>query len=156
MHSEDPDRPHSFLHEEIEEERFEARRLLIRSAVGFVLLFGAVFLAFWWSGSAIRFGAARLTASNTPTYRVWGSVRDASSGDPIPWVAVEDDPAGDPPYFRTDADQDGAYSLLTLAEPHNVRISANGYRSVTLRIGKPWFVWWPRGEERHEIRLGPE
>jgi hypothetical protein len=91
-----------------------------------------------------------------PTYRIWGSVRDAKSGEPIPWVAVEDDPAGDPPYFRTEADQDGAYSLLTLAEPHNVRISANGYRVSTLHIGKPWFIWWPRGEERHEIRLNPE
>jgi hypothetical protein len=115
-----------------------------------------VFFAFWWSGSAIRFGAERVTASNTPTYRIWGTVLDAQTRKPIPWAAVEDDPAGNPPYFRTDADQNGAYSLLTLAEPHVVRISANGYRTAILNIGRAWFIWWPRGEERHEVKLRPE
>ena len=127
--------------------------MIVRCAIGFCLLFGFVFLAFWWSGSAVRFSAGRMTAGNAPTYRIWGVVRDARSGGPIPWAVVEDDPSGDPPFFKTDADQNGNYSLLTLAEPHRVRISAAGHRAVELRIGRPWFVWWPRGEEKHEVRL---
>ena len=151
-----PEPPGTFLDEEIAEERFEARRLMVRLAVGFALLFGVVFLAFWWSGSAVRFGAARVTASNTPTFRLWGTVRDARSRQPIPWAVVEDDPAGDPPLFRTDADQNGAYSLLTLAAPHRVRITAGGYRPLELSVGRAWFVWWPQGEEEHELKLEPE
>jgi hypothetical protein len=146
----------TFLQEEILDERSEARGLFVRTTVGFALLFAFVFLAFWWSGSAIRFGAARVTASNAPTYRIWGTVRDAQSGRSIPWATIEDEPSGNPPFFRSDADADGTYSLLTLAEPHQVRISAVGYRAVVVRIGKPWFVWWPRGDERHDIGLPPE
>jgi carboxypeptidase family protein len=151
-----PDPQQSFLEEEIQTERSEARRLMVRTSIGFVALFGFVFFAFWWSGSAIRFGAARVTATNAPTYRVWGTVRDAQSGLPIPWAAVEDDSSGDPPYFRTDADATGAYALLTLATPHRVRISAVGYRAVMVRVGKPWFIWWPRGEERFDTTLQPD
>src|SRR5262249_5743804 len=99
--------------------------------------------------------AARITASNAPTYRVWGTVRDAQSGHPIPWAAVADELSGDPE-FRTDADATGCYSLLTLAAPHQVRFSAVGYRALAVRVGKPWFVWWPKGEERHDIALSPE
>jgi hypothetical protein len=69
---------------------------------------------------------------------------------------VEDDPAGLPPLYRTDADQNGDYSLLTLAEPHRLRISAGGHRAVELHIGKPWFAWWPRGEERRDVRIDAE
>jgi hypothetical protein len=151
-----PERQNSFLDEEIASERVEVRRLLLRWAAGFVILFGAVFLAFWWSGSAVRFSAARLTGSNPPTYRVWGDVRDARSGQLIPWAALEDDPAGDPPLFRAQADRNGAYSLLTLAEPHRIRVSAVGYLPTVLRVGKPWFIWWPRGDERRDISLVPE
>jgi hypothetical protein len=145
-----------FLDEEIQAERSEARRLMIRITVGFAALFAFVFFAFWWSGSAIRFGAARLTAGNAPTYRVSGTVRDAKSGSPIPWAVVEDDPSGDPPYFRADADAAGVYELLTLAAPHKVRVSAVGYHPEVLGIGRPWFIWWPRGSEKHDIRLSPE
>ena len=128
----------------------------MRWAIGFALLFGVVFLAFWWSGSAVRFGAARVTATNAPSYRVFGAVRDARSGDPIAWAVIEDDPAGAPPLFRTEADQNGSYSLLTIAEPHRLRISAPGHRTQEVRVGKPWFVWWPRGEERRDLRMDPE
>ena len=34
-------------------------RTALRLTAAFALLFGGVFFAFWWSGSAIRFGAAR-------------------------------------------------------------------------------------------------
>jgi hypothetical protein len=154
---EDPtDPPQTFLEEEIQDERSEARRLFLRTALGFAAVFAFVFLAFWWSGSAIRFGAARVSANNAPTYRIWGAVRDAQSGRPIPWAAVDDESSGNPPFFRTEADADGAYSLLTLAEPHRVRISAVGYRVASVLIGRAWFVWWPRGEEHHDIALAPE
>ena len=156
LSEEESDPQRSFLQEEIDDERSESRLLLIRWVAAFVLLFSFVFLAFWWSGSAIRFGAARVTASNAATYRVWGTVRDAHTGKPVPWAAVEDDPGGDAPLFRADADAEGAYSLLTLAEAHRIRISAVGYRAVEVRIGKPWFVWWPRGSEQHDVRLSPE
>jgi hypothetical protein len=157
VYPEDPtERPANFLQEEIAEERLETRRLMLRWTIGFLLLFGGVFLAFWWSGSAVRFGAARVTATNAPTYRVWGTVRDAKSGEPIPWAVVEDDPDGSPPMFRADADIQGAYSLLTLAEPHRVRISAVGHRSAVLGIGKAWFLWWPSGDEKQDVRLDPE
>jgi N6-L-threonylcarbamoyladenine synthase len=53
-------------------------------------------------------------------------------------------------------DATGLYELLTLAAPPEVRISAVGYRAAVLRVGKPWFVWWPRGYERHDVRLTPE
>jgi hypothetical protein len=157
VHSEDPiERPANFLEEQIAEERLEARRLLLRWTIGFGLLFGGVFLAFWWSGSALRFGAGRVTASNAPTYRIWGAVRDAKTGEPIPWAVVEDDPAGNPPFYRADADAEGVYSLLTLAEPHRLRISAVEHRPAVVRVGRAWFLWWPRGEERHDVRLEPE
>jgi hypothetical protein len=157
VHPEDPPEPQqSFLEEVTEDDRSDARRLTVRLTLGFAALFGFVFFAFWWSGSAIRFGAARVTASNVPSYRVWGTVRDAQSGRPIPWAAVEDDPSGDPPLFRADADATGAYELVTLAAPHQLRISAIGYRPAILHVGKPWFVWWPRGEERHDVSLAPE
>lgn len=152
----EPDPQRSFLQEEIEEERSESRRLLFRWGIAFALLFGLVFLAFWWSGAAIRFGASRVIAANVPSYRVWGTVRDAASGQPIPWASVEDDPGGNPPFFRTDADAAGAYSLQTLAEPHQVRISAVGYRAVVERVGRPWFMWWPRGAEHRDVRLAPQ
>src|SRR5437588_2454455 len=71
----------------------ELRDLFVRSgfrvAAAFALLFGLVFFAFWWSGSAIRFGADRSADRATPSWRVRGTVRSASTRDPIPWAAVE-------------------------------------------------------------------
>ena len=83
---------------------------MLRLSLTFFLLFAGVFFAFWWSGSAIRFGASRVADTSQPTYRISGLVRDARTGQPIPWAAVEDDPAGQPPFFRTDADQHGNFS----------------------------------------------
>ena len=63
----------------------------------------------------------------SPTWRISGTVRDAVTREPVPWALVEDDPAGQPPFFRTDADYRGAFELVTLAEPHRIRASAPGY-----------------------------
>ena len=129
---------------------------MLRYGIAFGLLFAAVFFCFWWSGSAIRFGAARVAEKPVASWKVTGSVRNAASGETVPWAVVADDPSGRPPFFRADSDQRGAFELLTLAEPHNIRVEAPGYRPQTIQVGRHWFVWWPSGEETLEIRLQPE
>src|SRR5437868_4366529 len=93
------------------EEAVEMRALFTRTALrmtaAFALLFGGVFFAFWWSGSAIRFGAARTAEQATPTWHVSGTVRNSLTAEPVPWAVVEDDPSGRPPFFRTEADHSG-------------------------------------------------
>jgi len=130
-------------------------RSAVRSAFVFALLFGCVFFAFWWAGSAVRFSAARAAARTTPAWRVSGKVRDAVTHQPIPWAVVEDDPSGQPPFFHADADYRGVFELLTLAEPHRIRVSAPGYSTLSLDIGRVWFVWMPRGNEKKNIDLLP-
>lgn len=146
----------SFLSEQSSAERSEARRQLLRLAVAFALLFTAVFFAFWWSGSAVRFGAARVTDASVPTWQVSGTVRNALTGEPVPWARVEDDSAGHAPHYRAEADQHGVYTLLTLAEPHRVRVMAVGYRPAAIDVGRQWFLWMPEGAERRDIELTPE
>jgi hypothetical protein len=130
-------------------------RPALRLTVVFALLFGGVLFAFWWAGSAVRFSAARAGDRSVPTWRVSGKVRDAVTHQPIPWALVEDDPAGQPPLFRAEADYTGIFELLTLAEPHRVRVSASGYRPLLLEIGRAWFVWMPGGSENKIIDLVP-
>jgi hypothetical protein len=130
-------------------------RPALRSALVFAMLFGCVFFAFWWAGSAVRFSAERVTDRTAPAWRVSGTVRDAVTHQPIPWALVEDDPAGQPPFFHADADDRGVFDLLTLAEPHRIRVSAPGYRTLSLDIGRAWFVWMPRGNEKKNIDLPP-
>jgi hypothetical protein len=130
-------------------------RPALRLTILFALLFGGVFFAFWWAGSAVRFSAARAGDRSLPTWRVSGTVRDAVTHQPIPWALVEDDPGGQPPFFRADADYSGIFELITLAEPHRVRVSAPRYRALFLDIGRAWFVWMPRGNEKKNIELLP-
>ena len=138
----------------------EWRELLFRYAfrvtAAFLLLFGAVFLAFWWSGSAVRFGASRAAGQAVPTWRVEGVVRDAITHEPIPWARIEDDPGGRPPLFQADADHRGSFALLTLPEPHRIQISAPNYRTARVQIGRQWYLWLPKGEEKREFQLVPE
>ena len=79
----------------------------------------------------------------------------AVTRQPIPWALVEDDPRGQPPLFRADADFRGVFNLVTLAEPHRIRVSAPGYRTLSLDIGRAWFVWMPRGSEKKNIEMLP-
>ena len=130
-------------------------RSALRLAIVFALLFGGVFFAFWWAGSAVRFSAARAADRSLPTWRVSGTVRDALTHQPIPWALVEDDPAGSPPFFRTDAGYGGDFLLITLAEAHRIRVSAPGYHPVSVEIGRAWFLWMPRGNEKKNIDLLP-
>lgn len=130
-------------------------RTVLRLAIIFALLFAGVFFAFWWAGSAVRFSAARAADRTTPTWRISGTVRDALTHQPIPWALVEDDPAGTPPFFRAEADYSGAFELVTLAESHRIRVSAPGYHPQSVSIGRAWFAWMPRGNEKKNIDLRP-
>jgi hypothetical protein len=154
----DPDdlRPSSFE----EEEAANFRRHLLRQALRWALLFGAlfamVFFAFWWSGAAIRFGASRVADRPEATWRIVGTVRGAATHDPVPWASIDDDPSGQPPFFHADADQSGVFEFLTLPEPHRVRVSAPGYRTTVVDVGRVWFLWLPHGRERRDVLLYPE
>jgi hypothetical protein len=130
-------------------------RAALRLTIIFTLLFGGVFFAFWWAGSAVRFSAARAGSNSSPTWRVSGTVRDAVTHQPIPWALVEDDPGGPPPLFKTDAGYRGEFELVTLAEPHRIRVSAPGYHPLLVEIGRAWFVWIPSGKEKKNIDLLP-
>ena len=146
--------------DETEEDTVGLRELFLRSAFRvaaiFAMLFGFVFLAFWWSGSAVRFSVDRAANRVEPTWKVTGTVRNATTHQGIPWARVEDDPEGRPPQYQTDAGLAGDYELLTLAEPHRIRISAPGYRSAMINVGRAWFVWLPRGVEKRDIELLPD
>ena len=130
-------------------------RTALRVAAAFAIIFGLVFLAFWWSGAAVGFGASRAAGKAQPTWAVTGTVRNAVTRDPIPWATIEDDPAGRPPFFRTDAGYSGIYQLLTLPEPHRLKISSPGYLPATVEIGRAWFLWLPKGSEKQDIYLQP-
>lgn len=143
-----------------EEESADLRRQYfrhaLRLAIAFAALFAAVYLTFWWSGAAVRFGASRVADRGTPTWHIIGTVRNAATHSPVPWASIADDPAGRPPFFHTDADQAGAFELVTLAEPHRIRISAAGYRTSIQSVGRAWFLWQPSGKEQYEVELTPE
>ncbi len=148
--------PGSFEEEESADLRRQYLRHSIRLVLAFALLFTGVFYAFWWSGAAVRFGAERVADRARATWHVAGTVRDAVTHSPIPWAGIEDDPSGQPPFYRTDANQFGVFELRTLPEPHRIRVSAPGFRSATIAVGRVWFLWLPRGTERHDIELSPE
>ncbi len=154
---EDGDREaRTFGEEESADLRGQFFRHAIRLAAAFAVLFAAVFFTFWWSGAAVRFGAERVGDRGTPTWRITGTVRSAASRRPIPWATIEDDPGGRPPLYRAEANQFGEFELLTLAEPHRIRIAAPGYRPKAVGVGRVWFLWMPSGGERQDISLFPE
>ena len=125
-------------------------------AVAFLALFGFVFLAFWWSGSAIRYGAGRVTDSVGASYQVAGSVADKKTGKPVPWAEVQTDFASGPQFYSTTADRNGEYALLTLPERHRLIVRANGYHAASITVGRQWFAWLPHGSERRNVELTPE
>jgi hypothetical protein len=142
------------------EEPTEERTLFLKQIVRLVLLFAGlsagVFFAFWWSGSAIHFGASRLTESTRPTYMITGKVTDARTGAPIPWVSVQDDTSGQPPFQRTLGSLGGEFNLQTIAEPHFVLFSALGYKPERIKVGKAWYHWMPSGSEQLQVKLEQE
>src|SRR5690349_16505838 len=71
----------------------ELREIFVRTglrvAAAFLLIVGMVYFAFWWSGSAVRFGADRAAGNAQPTWTVAGTVRNAVTNQPVPWASVE-------------------------------------------------------------------
>lgn len=124
------------------------------------LLFAGLLLALlsalWWSASAVHFTASRVEADTPATYRVHGVVRDARTGAPIPFARIEDHPDGRAPLFHAVADVRGEFELATLAEPHQIVVTGLGYKAVIRSVGKPWYLWLPRGVERVNVLLEPE
>lgn len=135
-------------------------RILRRSALKWAAVFGVLLAAMawllWWSSKAVHFTTARIDGKTKATYRIHGVVRDASTGQPVPWAEVFDDPSGHPPFHRSSAGFDGVFELLTIAEPHTVRVAALGYQEARVLVGKRWFLWMPEGEEPLRIELHAE
>lgn len=150
------DHPQEFWDEERREQWPLLWRQISRWAVLFSLLFAFVYFAFWWAGSAIHFSASRVTESTGATWKIFGTVRNAATGAPIPWAQVEDDPSGRPPLHASHADPQGNYTLKTLAEPHTIRAHAPGFQTATRKVGRPWYMWMPTGEEQWEVVLQPD
>jgi hypothetical protein len=149
-------RPAEFWQEEARLAEREVRQQLVRYSVVFALLFAGVCFAMWWAGQTIHFSAARVDATVKPTWRVFGVVTDASSGEPVPFAQISDGQEGPGPHFSAQADHLGHYELLTLAEPHDVHVSALGYQAARTRIGRSWYSWMPSGDERADVALQPE
>ncbi len=149
-------RPATFDEEEAADLQRHYWRNAVRLSLAFLVLFAFVYGAFWWSGSAVRFGAARVGDRGVPTWHVVGTVRSAASHEPIPWAKVEDDDTGRPPFFQAEADRAGVFELTTFAEPHRIRISAPGYRPSVVQIGRIWFLWMPQGKEKRDTELIPD
>ena len=146
----------SFADEDRSTERAENHRRIVTWAVAFLALFGFVFVAFWWSGSAIRYGAGRVSDSVGASYRVSGLVADKTTGRAIPWAEVQTDFASGRQFYSTTADQNGEYALLTLPERHRLTVRANGYRAASIAVGRQWFAWLPHGSEQRNVELSPE
>jgi hypothetical protein len=149
-------RPATFVEEESADLRRQLVRHSIRLTLVFALLFFFVFMAFTWSGAAVRFGASRVGDRGAPSWSVTGTVRNAITHQRVPWAAIDDDRTGQGPYFHADADQSGGFELHTLAEPHRMVVSAPGYKPYAVRVGRVWFLWIPRGQERRDVELTPE
>jgi hypothetical protein len=156
LHAKDDLRPASFPEEVARELRTRYRKLAIRYVIACAVLFAATYTVVRWSGATVRFAAARTGGRAVPTWTVAGVVRNSITHDAVPWVNVAGDPAGLPAHFRTEADLHGSFELTTIAEPHLLRITAPGYRSVTIPVGRTWFLWRPRGREQRDVELTPE
>jgi hypothetical protein len=142
-----------------DEERAQRQDLLytsLRLAATFVLLFLAVMGALHWAGKSVHFSASRVESTTRPTWRVYGIVTDTATSEPVPFAHVADDSHMRPPLHATQADHLGHFELLTIAEPHEVVISALGYHARSAAVGRQWFEWTPEGSERLQISLERE
>lgn len=148
--------PRNFLDEERQEDRVSLHRTLVRWTLAFLTIFGFAAMAFWWSGSAVRYSTARVQNRSNPTYQITGVVLDAHTHQPVPWAEISTDFQFGGAFFSTTTDVNGQYTLSTLAEPHDLLVKANGYQAARLRVGKQWFSWTPRGSEKRDAELIPD
>jgi hypothetical protein len=146
----------SFVEEERQEDRLTLHRTLARWVLAFIGIFCFAALAFWWSGSAVQYSAARVQNRSNPTYQITGVITDSRTHQPIPWAEISTDFQFGGAFFSTSADQNGRYALNTLAEPHDLLVKANGYQSARIHVGRQWFSWTPRGSEKRDAELSPD
>ncbi len=147
--------PQNFLDEERQEDRLHLHRTLARWILAFIAIFCFAAMAFWWSGSAVQYSAARVQNRTNPTYEVTGVITDGKTHKGIPWAEVSTDFQFGGAFFATNTDLDGHYTINTLAEPHDLIVKANGYQTARLRVGKQWFSWTPHGSEKRDAELLP-
>lgn len=94
-------------------------RQAIRLALALGLLFAVVWVAFWWSGSAIRFGASQVEERAETTWRIirtvrgWRNAEARSTGrrcrtGPQGWLAS---------FFHTDANHSEVFELSRRRNP---------------------------------------
>ena len=145
----------NFLDEERLEDRVAMHRTLARWIIAFAAIFGFAAMAFWWSGSAVQYSAARVQNRSNPTYQVTGAITDSRTHQPIPWAEISTDFQFGGAFFSTTTDQNGQYTINTLAEPHDLIVKANGYQSSRIHVGKQWFSWTPHGTEKEDSELTP-
>lgn len=145
-----------FWEEEEFNEKREMKRFITKWTIVFAGLIAFVVFVLWWAGSALSYSASRVSENGKPSYKVFGAIKDAQSGAPIPWAKIMDDPEKRAPRFESSADFYGKFQLMTLPEPHVVVIAAYGHKPKRVSIGKTWYLWMPSGEEKLEIALDPE
>ncbi len=145
-----------FWRDEEVEHRVDMRRQFYRWLLLFSVVLAFFAFALWWAASVVHFSAARIQFRSTATWRVWGTVRDARTGTPVPWTHLRDDPLSRPPLFETTAGANGSYELVTIAEPHDVFVSRLGYRQTKVRVGRRWFLWTPEGSQQVDITIEPD
>jgi hypothetical protein len=145
----------NFFDEERTADRLQMHRTLARWILAFATIFGFAAMAFWWSGSAVNYSAARVQNRSNPTYQVTGAITDSRTHHPVPWADISTDFQFGGAFFSTTTDQDGHYSINTLAEPHDLVVKANGYQTTRIHVGKQWFSWTPHGSEIENRELTP-
>ena len=146
----------NFLEEERQEDRIALHRTLARWLLAFIAIFWCAAMAFWWSGSAVQYSAARVQNRSKPTYQISGVITDSRTHQPVPWAEVSTEFLFGGAFFSTICDQNGQYSIMTLAEPQDLLVRANGYLELRLHVGKQWFSWTPHGSEKRNAELIPE
>lgn len=149
-------RPVEFWQEEERASRAEVRRQLLRWTATFAAVAAALTFTLWWAASTVRFSAGRAQGEGEATWRVYGVVTDAATGQPVAFARVADDTEGRPPLFHALADHLGHYELTTLAEKHWVEVRAVGYHAARFEAGRAWYAWMPAGEQRQDMRLKRE
>ncbi|MBI4894036.1 MAG: hypothetical protein HY821_25690 [Acidobacteria bacterium] len=149
-------RPAEFWQEEERAALGEMRRQLVKWLVVFAALVCGAMFVIWWAGSTVQFGAARAEGRGAASYRLFGVVTDAETGEAVPFARISDDGQGPPPHFHAMADHMGHYELNTMAERHMVVVTGLGYAATQVRVGRAWYSWMPSGEERVDVRLKKE
>lgn len=149
-------RPAEFWQEEERLGRAEMRGQLARWLLAFAGVAAAVMFTLWWAGSTVRFSASRAQGEGEATWRLYGVVTDAGTGEPVAFARIADAPSGPPPHYEALADHLGHYELRTLAERHRVEVRALGYRAAEVEAGRAWYAWMPSGEQRVDVRLSRE